>query len=118
MKWWEVDFERIKESEEFRKLTGVWLELNMGYLVFHIPVNLLYLSYVLARSSGKEQITYALTGGAVLQIALSDVERVLSYIEKSEEPFSLILVIDGKEGEVVATPVKEQPSSDANTLES
>jgi|GEM_PF-826798 len=118
MKWWEVDFERIKESEEFRKLTGVWLELNMGYLILHIPVNLLYLSYVLAKSSGKEQITYALTGGAVLQIALSDVERVLSHIEKSEEPFSLTLVIDGKEREVVAAPVKEQPSSDANTLES
>jgi len=45
MKWWEVDFERIKESEEFKKLTGVWLELKLGYLVFHIPVNLFYLSY-------------------------------------------------------------------------
>jgi len=90
MKWWEVDFERIKESEEFKNLTGVWLELNMGYLILHIPVNLLYLSCVLAKSSGKEQITYALTGGAVLQIALSDVEKVLSHIEKSENPFSLV----------------------------
>jgi len=115
MKWWEVDFERIKESEEFKKLTGVWLELKLGYLVFHIPVNLFYLSYVLAKSSGKEQITYALTGG-VVQIALSDVEKVLSHIEKSEKPFSLTLVIDGKDREVIATPVKEQPSSDANTL--
>jgi len=118
MKWWEVDFERIKESEKFKKLTGVWLELKLGYLVFHIPVNLFYLSYVLAKSSGKEQITYTLTGGAVLQIALSDVERVLSHIEKGEKPFSLTLVIDGKKREVVATPVKVPPSSDANTLES
>jgi len=118
MKWWEVDFERIKESEEFRKLTGVWLELKLGYLIFHIPLSLLYLSYVLAKSSGKEQISYTLTGGAVLQIALSDVERVLSHIEKSEKPFSLTLVIDGKQLEVIVTPVKEQPSSDANTLES
>jgi len=118
MNWWEVDFERIKESEEFRKLTGVWLELKLGCFILHIPVNLLYLSYVLAKSSGKEQITYALTGGAVLQIALSDVERVLSHIDKSEKAFSLTLVIDGKEREVIATPVKEQPSSDANTLES
>ncbi len=118
MNWWEVDFERIKESEEFKKLTGVWLELRLGYLVLHIPVNLLYLSYALAKSNGKEQITYALTGSAVLQIALSDVERVLSHIDKSEKPFSLTLVIDGKELEFIVTPVKEQPSSDANTLES
>jgi len=53
----------------------------------------------------------------VLQIALSDVERVLSHIEKGEKPFSLTLVIDGKKREVVATPVKVPPSSDANTLE-
>jgi len=118
MKWWEVDFDKLQNCKQLKELAGVWLELKLGCLVFHIPVNLLYLSYVLAKSSGKEQISYALTGGAVLQIALSDVERVLSHIDKSEKPFSLTLVIDGKEREVIATPVKVQPSSDANTLES
>jgi len=118
MNWWEADFDKLPGSHELQRFTGLWLELKLGCLVFHIPVNLLYLSYVLAKSSGKEQISYALTGGAVLQIALSDVERVLSHIDKSEKPFSLTLVIDGKEREVIATPVKVQPSNDANTLES
>jgi len=118
MNWWEADFDKLPGSHELQRFTGLWLELKYACFVFHIPVNLLYLSYALAKSNGKEQITYALTGSAVLQIALSDVERVLSHIDKSEKPFSLTLVIDGKELEFIVTPVKEQPSSDANTLES
>jgi len=117
MKWWEVDFDKLQNCKQLKELAGMWLGLKFSCFILHIPVNLLYLSYVLAKSSGKEQITYALTGGAVLQIALFDVERVLSHIEKSEKPFSLTLVIDGKEREVIATPVKEQPSRDANTPE-
>jgi len=46
-----------------------------------------------------------------LQLTLSDVAKVLSHVEESEEPFSFVLVIDGKEREVVATPVKVPPSN-------
>jgi len=59
-------------------------------LSFSHPVNLFYLSYVLAKSSGKEQITYELTGGFVLQIALSDVER---YCPTSKRVKNLFLLI-------------------------
>jgi len=111
MKWWEVDFERIKESEKFKKLTGVWLELKYACFVFHIPVNLLYLSYALAKESGRESIRYELTGGVALQLTLSDVAKVLSHVEESEAPFSFVLVIDGKKREVFATPVKVPPSN-------
>jgi len=111
MNWWEVDFDKLLGSHELQRLTGSWLELKYACFVFHIPVNLLYLSYALAKESGRESIRYELTGGVVFQLTLSDVAKVLSHVEESEEPFSFVLVIDGKEREVVATPVKVPPSN-------
>jgi len=118
MNWWEADFDKLQGSDELQRLTGLWLELKYACLVFHFPVNLLYLSYVLAKRSGKESIKYELTGGVVLQLTLSDVAKVLFHVEESEEPFSVVLVVDGKEQEVVATPVKVPPCNGTHARES
>ena len=118
MNWWEADFDKMLGSDELQRLTGLWLELKCACFVFHIPVNLLYLSYALAKSSGRASIKYELTGGVVLQLALSDVAKVLSHVEESEEPFSVVLVVDGEEREVVATPVKVPPSNGTHARES
>jgi len=111
MNWWEVDFDKLLGSHELQRFTGLWLELKYACFVFHIPVNLLYLFLCAGKRERQRNIRYELTGGVALQLTLSDVAKVLSHVEESEEPFSFVLVIDGKEREVVATPVKVPPSN-------
>jgi len=89
MKWWEADFDKLPGSHELQRFTGLWLELKYACFVFHIPVNLLYLSYALAKESGRENIRYELTGGVALQLTLSDVAKVLSALRKVKNLFLL-----------------------------
>jgi len=110
MKWWEADLINCRVLMS-SKIHWIVAGAQIRLLCFSHSGNLLYLSYALAKESGRENIRYELTGGVALQLTLSDVAKVLSRVEESEEPFSLVLVIDGKEREVFATPVKVPPSN-------
>jgi hypothetical protein len=105
--WWEKDFSSC--FKDFSSSPSLWLELRIEPLIFHLPMNLLQLSYNLAKSKGKTQVDYELQG-CHLRISLLDLEKLLNLGEG--EQIKLILNIDGKTEEVIVTKVSAPSSND------